>query len=73
VIRERAREADAGPGRVTRRLDVRDDKARTDRDRHGGLSAREGPYIRGLKTLANNAVVASNVLDNRLHDGLLRA
>src|SRR4051794_3745791 len=62
VIRERAREADARPGRVTRRLFVGDDKARTDRDRHVGLSAREGPYLRSLKTLAKNAVVASNVL-----------
>ena len=62
VIRERAREADAGPGRVTRRPFVRDDKARTDRDRHVGLSAREGSYLRSLKTLAKNAVVASNVL-----------
>src|SRR3979490_3224219 len=41
VIRERAREADAGPGRVTRRLFVRDDKARMDRDRHVALSRRE--------------------------------
>src|SRR6202022_2071862 len=62
VIRERAREADPGLGRVTRRLDVRDDKARADRDRHFGLSEREGPYLRSLKTLAKNAVVASNVL-----------
>src|ERR1700730_16785978 len=62
VIRVRAREPDAGPGRVTRRLFVRDDKARTDRDRHVGLSAREGPYFRALKTLAHNAVVASDVL-----------